>query len=297
MQLVCNKKIYSILLKSWQLLVAVTFLSLAVTVTADPLRVSITGNGEAGNQEPAYFFEHLLTLALEKTIDTDGEFVLIHNNHGGGIARDRAMVIAGAGIDVMWASVTKDREQQMRIVPVDLLKNLNNYRVLLINGDAQLQFKQVKTLDDLRKFSVGSGEHWTDGSIFKDNGFTMTVTSSYNGLFRMLAARRFHFISRGLHEIGYDTQAYKELNLVLEDSILLKYDVPIRYCFFVNKNNVKLADRIERGLTIAQKDGSFDNLFYQMPSFKEGEELLKNSRRTLIEIKNTRIEIKNTKAE
>lgn len=261
---------------------------LSSILVAEPLRVVITGDGGRSTTDPSDFFEKLLILALDKTKITDGNYVLSHNTHGGGIARDRAMVIAGVGIDVMWASATKEREEQMRVVPVDLLKNLNNFRVLLINKEAQAQFSRIKTINDLRRFSVGSGEHWTDGIIMKENGFNVVATSSYFGLFKMLAARRFHFISRGLHEIGYDTEAYKEFGLVKEESLLLAYDVPIPYCFFVNKANTRLADRLERGLKIAQQDGSFDKLFYQMPSFKEGEEILKNSHRTLIQLKNTK---------
>lgn len=271
-----------------QCMVLVVVCSLSTLSVAEPLRVVITGNGNTSSEDPSYFFEQLLVLALDKTRLADGDYILGHNTHGGGIARDRAMVVAGVGLDVMWASATKEREGQMRVVPVDLLKNLNNYRVLLINKESQAQFSQVKTLNDLRKFTTGSGEHWTDGFIMKDNGFNVMATSSYYGLFKMLAARRFHFISRGLHEIGSDTQAYKDFGLVREETLLLTYDVPIPYCFFVNKDNVKLADRIERGLKIALQDGSFDKLFYQMPSFKEGEEILKNSHRTLIQLKNTR---------
>jgi hypothetical protein len=280
----------SALLKTWQSLVLLCLVMvIAVTAGAEPLRVTITGNnGATTNLGLPNFYEQLLVLALEKTRATDGDFVLQRNNHGGGIARDRAMLAAGAGIDVMWASATKEREQQMRVVPVDILKNLNNYRILLINNDSQAQFNKVKTLNDLKKFTVGSGEHWTDGDIFRDNGFIVLGTSSYSGLFKMLAAHRFHFISRGLHEIDNDTKEYKELGLVQEETLLLKYDVQIRYCFFVNKNNVLLGDRLERGLKLAQKDGSFDRLFYQVPSFKFGEELLKNSRRTILEIKNTK---------
>lgn len=281
--------LYPSVQNAWKCMVILgAWLLFTLNAVADPLRVAITGNVSTNNLEPEYFYEQLLILALEKTRATDGDFVLVHNVHSGGIARDRAMVIAGAGIDVMWGSATKEREQQMRVVPVDLLKNLNNYRVLLINKEARQQFNKVKTLQDLKKFSVGSGEHWTDGGIFKDNGFNVAVTSSYAGLFKMLAARRFNFISRGLHEIGYDTTEYRDLGLIQEETILLKYDVSIRYCFMVNKNNITLADRLERGLKIAQQDGSFDQLFYQMPSFREGEELLKNSRRTLIEIRNTK---------
>ncbi|HOY24201.1 MAG TPA: transporter substrate-binding domain-containing protein [Cellvibrio sp.] len=271
-----------------QRMALVVVCSLSALSVAEPLRVVITGDGNSNSQDPSYFFEQLLVLSLDKTRLTDGDYTLGHNTHGGGIARDRAMIVAGVGIDVMWASVTREREEQMRVVPIDLLKNLNNFRVLLVNKGAQPLFSQVQTLNDLRKFTVGSGEHWTDGYIMKDNGFNVMATSSYYGLFKMLAARRFHFISRGLHEIGYDANAYKEFGLVKEEKLLLTYDVPIPYCFFVNKNNIKLADRIDRGLKIAIQDGSFDKLFYQMPSFKEGEDILKSANRTLITIKNTK---------
>lgn len=262
----------------------------AVSVLADPLRVAISGNPNTNKSDPAYFYEQILTVALERTRATDGDFVLAYNVHGGGIARDRAMIIADAGIDVMWGSATKERQQQMRLVPIDLLKNLNNYRVLLIHKDSKSAFARVKTLDDLKKFSVGSGEHWTDGNIFKDNGFNVSFTSSYWGLYKMLAAHRFQFISRGLHEIGFDVLTFADLGLIQEETLLLKYEPAVHYSFFVNKNNTTLADRLERGLKIAQADGTFDRMFYEVPSFKEGDELLKNSRRTLIEIKNTKVD-------
>jgi hypothetical protein len=276
------------LLRVWSFWVMVLAITVMTDVNADPIQVRITGNINPANQGPEIFFEKLLKAALENTRSTDGDFVLSHTTHTGGIARDRAMVIAGAGIDVMWGSVTKEREQQMHLISIDLLKGLNNYRILLINKDAQAKFSQVKTLDDLRKFTVGSGEHWTDGDIFRNNGFTVLATSSYSGLFKMLAARRFNFISRGLYEINNDSSEYRELGLAPEESLVIKYDVPIRYCFFVNKNNEALAKRLERGLKIAIEDGTFDRLFYDYPAFKAGEELLKNSHRTVIVLKNTK---------
>ena len=274
--------------RAWAFFRVVIAIVFVTNVNADPLQVRITGNINPINQGPEVFFEKLLNTALEKTRKTDGNFVVLHTTHGGGIARDRAMVIAGAGIDVMWGSVTKERESQMHLVPVDLLKGLNNYRVLLINKDAQSKFSRVKSLEDLRQFTVGSGEHWTDGDIFRSNGFTVSATSSYSGLFKMLAARRFDFISRGLYEINNDSKEYKALGLAPEESLLIKYDVPIRYCFFVNKTNSVLGDRLERGLKIAMEDGSFDRLFYDHPAFKAGEALLKISHRTVIKLKNTK---------
>lgn len=269
--------------------VALFALLISSVCAAQTTQIAITDTGNSSDENnPSYYYENLLILALNKTRATDGDYTITHNKHGGGIARDRAMLMAGAGIDIMWASVTKDRDEKMRVIPVDILKNLNNYRALLINQDDQHLFDQVQTLEDLRKFTVGSGEHWTDGSIMKENGFTLAETTSYSGLFKMLAARRFSFISRGLHEVGNDVQAYKKMGLAQETNLLLAYDTRIRYCFFVNKNNQALADRVERGLKIAQQDGSFDELFHRIPSFKAGEELLKNPHRRLLTIKNTK---------
>lgn len=269
----------------YMLLLAVVWL--CAPSQAEPFKVTITGEGiHSVREDPSYFFENLLILSLEKTRATHGDYVLLHNNHKGGIARDRAMIIAGVGLDVMWGSATQERERQMRAVPIDLLKSLNNYRVLLIAKDAQAQFNRVKTLTDLQQFSAGADDHWTDTTIMRDNGFRVVTSSSYSGLFKMLGAHRFDFISRGLHEVGYETKAYNAAGLTQEKTLLLKYDTPIHYYFFVNKKNINLANRIERGLRLAQQDGSFDELFYRMPSFKEGETLLNTSQRNIIPLKN-----------
>lgn len=278
------------LLLSRLLIIFLSALPITSIVSAneeEPLQVTITSTGETGNLDPTDYFELVLKLALDKTRMSDGDYVLRHNVHSGGIARDRAMLIAGAGIDVMWGSVTADRAEVMQVVPVDLIKGLNNYRALLIHKDSQQAFSTVKNLADLKEFSAGSGDHWTDGLIFKRNNFNVLFTSNYYSLFKMLSAKRFDFISRGLQEIDYDVRAYQEFGLVAEETILLKYKVPIRISFYVNKRNTSLGDRILRGLIAAQQDGSFDELFYQMPSHKVGDEMLRRSSRTIIEIDNS----------
>lgn len=274
------------LLSARRFYVAVLALCLvAEFAQAETLQVTISDGGNVNANAPYYYYKKLLELALGKTRENYGDFN-ISSIQSGGIERERAMLVAGVGIDVMWASVTRERAEKLRVIDIDLLKNLNNYRVLLINQQDQFLFDSIASLDDLKKMHTGSGPHWTDGIILKDNGFNITYTSSYEGLFKMLAAQRFHFISRGLHEIGNDLELYSAYGLVQEKNLLLKYDQPVRYCFFVNKNNKILAERIERGLKIAQADGSFDRLFYQMPSFTLGENILLNSHRTILELKN-----------
>jgi hypothetical protein len=48
--------------------------------------------------------------------------------------------------------------------------------------------------------------------------------------------------------------------LAVEKQLLLYY--PTAMYYFVKKGNTQLANQIEKGLTIAIADGSFDRLFY-----------------------------------
>lgn len=278
-----------------ELALSLTFLLAIITAStplsaseSPPLNVTITSTGDSTNLDPTDFFELALVLALEKTRQSDGNYVLHRKAPNGGIARDRAMLIAGTGLDVMWGSVTQDRLASMRLVPFDLLKGLNNYRALLIHKDSQEKFAAVKSLADLKRFSAGSGDHWTDGLIFKNNDFTLSFTSNYYSLYKMLAAKRFDFISRGLQEIDYDIQTFQHLGLVAEQNLLLTYSEPVQYSFFVNKKNTALGDRIYRGLIAAQEDGSFDELFFKIPSHKAGDKMLRSTKRTIIKIDNSR---------
>lgn len=252
---------------------------------AQPLTITLSGTGKTNPNEPYYYFIQVLTLALEKTRASEGDFKIAFLNHKGGIERDRTMLAAGTGIDLMWGSVTRARAEEVRVIDIDLLKGLNNYRVLLINKKSQPNFEKVKTLTDLKEFKAGSGTYWTDGRILDYNGFSVVYGANYNGLFKMLSMNRYDFLSRGLHEIGNDLAVYGDLRLMQEQNLLLKYEHPIRYCFFVNRNNEKLADRIERGLIAAQADGSFDELFLQMPMFKYGHDILQNSDRRVLVIR------------
>jgi hypothetical protein len=255
-------------------------------IAAQTLRVAISNPEIVDINDTKYYYENLLTLALEKTRKTDGDFVIDHKPNNGGASRERAILEAGAGIDVTWGTATAERVETMRVVPVNLLKNMNNFRVLLINAKNQAAFNGVNSLQDLQKFSAGGGAQWTDTAILKANGINVKTTTSYQGVIKMLAAERFDFMSRGLYEVNFDLTSHPDLALALETHVLLKYENPLRFCFFVNKNNPKLADRIERGLKIAKKDGSFDNLFNQIPSLRQGMELLKNSQRTAIILTN-----------
>lgn len=225
------------------------------------------------------YYEDLLRLALEKTRASDGDFVITHNNNTQGPERERAMLIAEAGITVTWGTVTTERKTLMRLVPVDLVKNLNNYRALIIQANQQKRFDQINTLNDLRQFHAGTGINWASNSIFADNGLKLVTSGSFSGIYKMLASGRVDYVARAPYEVTGELVDYAQFTLKLEDHLLLQFNQPQDYCFFVHKHNVGLAQRLERGLKLAQADGSFDATFARYPGFVQGQQLVQAGHR------------------
>jgi hypothetical protein len=58
-------------------------------------------------------------------------------------------------VDVLWSPTSETFETQMLPVRASLLKDLNNYRLLLIRKNEQPVFSAVHSLDDLRKLKGG----------------------------------------------------------------------------------------------------------------------------------------------
>lgn len=253
---------------------------------APPLQISIVNPANTDPDDPATYYEQLLRLALEKTRSTDGDFVIIHKPNAEGVGRVRAMLVANTGVDLIWSSVTPERKEAMLVVPFNLLRGLNDYRILLIRKNSQPRFNAIKTLNDLRHMSAGSGQHWNDTQVLRANDIPVTTSIAYAALFKMLAAERFDFIACGMHEIDFATRNFGDLGLQPEQKLMLHYDKPTNYSFFVNKGNHSLADRLLRGLKLAEADGSFEQTFNQFATFKQRLEETKTSDRLKLELKN-----------
>jgi hypothetical protein len=203
----------------------------------------------------------LLQMSLEKTIPTDGQFLLRPTYTFTNEKRNRYLLRLNKEVSIIWSSVTKDLEKDLLPIRIPLRKGILGYRVFLIRKQDKDKFAAVKTLDDLRKLTAGQGQTWNDVEVFKANKISVVTGSDYETLFRMLMFGRFDFFSRGINEAPSELKARKKQypDMMLEETILLYYPWP--KFFYVNKSNSKLADRIERGLKIMIKDGSFEKLF------------------------------------
>ena len=226
-----------------------------------------------------YYFYRVLELALRKTESEWGTVQIKQLPYRSEDKRLRSELIQG-DVHVLWSPTSADFEQQMLPVRISLLKELNNYRLLLIRKNQQSIFSAVQSINDLRKLKGGMSSQWTDAKIMEYNGLPLVQAVGYEKLFKMLAAKRFDYFSRGVYQIRAEVNYYPELELQIEQELMLSY--PNNVYFFVNKNNPDLAKRIETGLHIALRDGSFDQLFNSIPRYQWGTEFLQNHQRRVI---------------
>ena len=255
-------------------------LLLAGLATAAPLRVSIP-KYEAENPIAAYY-PLLLTLALEKTVETDGPFELVQATQTLTSLRQAAELKNNGMVSLIWDSSDAQREVELLPIRVSLLRNLHDYRVLLIRAADARRFAQIRTLNDLRSFTAGAGVNWPSTEALRYNKMPVVTSVDYVKLFPMLRAKRFDYILRGVHAGYNEERSYGSTGLIVERTLLLRY--PGRFYFFVNKSNTALADRVERGLHIALADGSFDKLFQSVEDFRLSEAEIKSGRRRVIEM-------------
>jgi ABC-type amino acid transport substrate-binding protein len=109
----------------------------------------------------------------------------------------------------------------------------------------------------------------------------------------MLAANRFDAFPRGLNEARRELDERKQNypQLAIEKSRALYFPYPVY--FWVNKNNVALAKRIELGLNRSLADGSFRKLF---ESYHAAEiAAIKKEKRKVILLDNTILPAGNAK--
>ena len=99
----------------------------------------------------------------------------------------------------------------------------------------------------------------------------------------MLRAKRFDYMPRGVYEAFHEVRANPKENLAIEQTIFLHYPVP--FYFFVSHENAALGQRVERGLRIAIKDGSFDKLFNSIPAFQQAQADIDSHKRRVFELK------------
>ena len=214
----------------------------------------------------SYYIE-LLKLVLDKTTKKYGSYKIINNDKY--IPQNRYSNFLGEGpnsIDIMWTMTNIDREKLMLPVRIPLLKGLMGCRLIIINKDNKNLFGKINNVNDLKKLTAVQGHDWPDTDILIHNKFKVEKATNYEGMFKMIEYGRGDYFPRAINEPYEELKLRPDLNLMVDEKIMLFYFSPI--FFFVDIKNIALHDRIEEGLNMAIKDGSFDKFFYNHPSVK-----------------------------
>lgn len=203
-----------------------------------------------------------LRLALEKTKAEFGDYKLVPGavmNFSRAISDIKNNQTPNYIFKLSYESrFKKDLNLDYAEFPVDL--GIVGYRVCFTNPKTKEKLKNVKSLDDLKKFKHGQGQDWSDVEILRGHGFEVITAANYESLFLMVAAGRFDLFCRGTNELGGEYEAHKHMpNLVYDESFSLYYPLP-RF-FYTNKANKELIKRIEKGLITAFNDGSLKELW------------------------------------
>ena len=181
------------------------------------------------------------------------------------MTQPREMVnLRNGKVSVIWAGTSQAFEQEFLPVRVPLYRGLLGYRVCLIDANSQPAFSAVESTAQLTEFRMGQGVGWADVDILRANSFTV-FTARYDLLFGMTTANRFDCYLRGVTEVSKELTEYGPANptLAVEQDLLLVY--PFATFFFVDPANTALAEALERGLTRATDDGSFQAYFEGHP--------------------------------
>jgi ABC-type amino acid transport substrate-binding protein len=205
----------------------------------------------------------ILRLALERTTASWGPFAMVAAEPMNERRQAFELEHATGKLNVMYLSTTPHNEATLVPVRIPVDKNLGGYCVFLIRRADRERLAAVRTLDDLRGFRFGLGLGWVDVDVLRSNGLTVVTGSSYDGLFEMLAHRRFDLFPRAAVEV-LDEYAQRKAalpDLEIEQQLVFYYPLPMYFWFPRTDEGRRLAARAEQGMRAMIADGTYDRVF------------------------------------
>ncbi len=212
----------------------------------------------AGEEKGPRYLRKLLELVLENTKAEFGDFELVSTDQHENYPRLIGQLDKGVYENfVMKVSVTDEILNKYNVVKFPLDRGTTGYRIAFSS-----QSNEQKKCDDININYIAEqltvqGLGWLDTDILKYNNFNVYTVGRNQQMFEMIKRKRARYFFRGINELPYESSKFP--NHFIEPCFALKYPLP-RF-FITNKRDVKIAKRIEIGLKMAFKDGSFIKLW------------------------------------
>ena len=237
-----------------RLWILLTFLLTPPALTAEPV-IYAWAESMAADERGHYPIE-LLKLALAKS---GQDYAAKPSKFDQPQWRTLRHLQMGKDMDVVWTLSSPERENELLPIRIPIDRGLIGWRLLLIADTDAQTFAQMSNPDQLKILRAGQGHDWPDYPILLDNGFKVSPSSSYEGLFHMLKRGRIGYFPRSITEIQSELNAHPQMGLMIAPKWVLYYPAPLY--FFVRRDNIRLATAIEQGLEMAIRDGSMRHLF------------------------------------
>jgi len=179
------------------------------------------------------------------------------------MAQGRTMVEMAHGgneLDLMWTMTNREREAMGLIpvrIPVD--RGLLGWRLMLIRQADVPFWRKLRSLAELAPLVAGQGHDWPDAEVLRANGLNVGTSSSYDGLFRMLARGRIDYFPRSIMEVDAELAMHADEGLVIAPHVMLYY--PTASYYFLAPQHAEAAEQLRQGLEECLADGSWDKLF------------------------------------
>jgi len=219
-------------------------------------------SGMGAGDDAGDYVSMLLQSALDRTVPAYGAYTLRRIPD---LPRNRQIrdLESGSG-EVTFAILGTANEAgaHLRPILIPIDKGIIGYRLLVIRRPLQQALSEVKSPDDLRRYSLGQNFAWDDVRVLRANGFHVQPGDTLDGLYQMLARKRFDAFPRGVSEIGVEfgqrIGGYPDLQI--ERDLLLYYPLPLYFWFGRSPKGEALAKRLEEGMWSMIDDGSMDAL-------------------------------------
>ncbi|KAA1161660.1 transporter substrate-binding domain-containing protein [Pseudoalteromonas fuliginea] len=171
------------------------------------------------------------------------------------------MALDGNSLDLYWSMSSPERESLAIAIKIPLFKGYIGKRALLTNTKNVDKFKGITSVEQLSMLIAVQGHDWPDMRILVNNGLSVRPLSNLNSMFALTSQGRIDYFPRSFIEVNSELMDLKDKNLVIVPDLYISYPTGLYY--FVSKNKPELAQAIEKGLKIMQKNGEFDALFYE----------------------------------
>jgi hypothetical protein len=241
-------------MKSLQCILSMVLIIVLSIAQASELVVRMRPKQAASDSSHDYFIG-LAQLALNKTEAEFGaariELTTVQMN------QSRALVELAEGnfIDLDWAGTDSSRENDLLPIRIPLEGGLLGFRIPVIRKESLAKFEKINSVQELSQFTAIQGINWPDTAILEAAGLKVEKPTQFAFMYPMLKNKRADYFPRGLNEVYSEVDSLKDNSLIAYDKLILVYRLPMY--FFTSKSNPQLAQRIEKGLRLAIKDGSF----------------------------------------